>query len=182
MRHQWLRRLTPAAGPRIPPAPCFRPTSRQTGADDDTATDSDDEITDLASGMISDPTGSVSDPPTRRTAATRAAKCLIGYNVHWGGVEGAADPCLAAVELLHVARQSVDTSRWWTMRWPQNAVSLVGRAGALISSFPFWMLTSDRRHSKDDIVLVTELKTNWCRVQKLLGRSRDKAGSLVRLD
>ena len=29
------------------PAPCFRPTSRQTGADDDTATDSDDEITDL---------------------------------------------------------------------------------------------------------------------------------------
>ena len=39
--------------------------------------------------------------------------------------------CLAAVELLHVARQSVDTSRWWAMRWPQNAVSLVGRAGAL---------------------------------------------------
>ena len=38
------------------PAPCFRPTSRQTGADDDAATDSDDEITDLTSGVFSDPT------------------------------------------------------------------------------------------------------------------------------
>ena len=26
---------------------------------------------------------------------------------------------------------------------------------------------------------MTELKTDWCRVQKLLGRSRDKAGSLM---
>ena len=36
-----------------------------------------------------------------------------------------------AVALLHIARQSVDTSRWWIMRWPQNAASLFGRAGAL---------------------------------------------------
>ena len=39
------------------PAPRFRVTSRQAGADDDTATDSDDEVTDLASDVISDPTG-----------------------------------------------------------------------------------------------------------------------------
>ena len=40
-----------------------------------------------------------------------------------------------------------------------------------------WMLTSDRRHAKDYTVLMIELKTGWCRVQRLLGRSRDKAGS-----
>ena len=57
------------------PAPCFRPASRPAGADDDTATDSDDEITDSTTiGMFSDPTGSVSDLPTRRTAAIRTAK------------------------------------------------------------------------------------------------------------
>ena len=94
------------------PAPCFRPTSCQTGADGDAATDSDDEVTDVASGVFSDPAGSVLDPPTRRTAAIRTGKCLISYNVDWDGVEGcAADPCLAAVGLLHVARQSVGTSR-----------------------------------------------------------------------
>ena len=84
------------------------------------AADSDDDVTDLTG----DPTGPASDSPKRTTAAITTAKCLIGNNVDW-------DPFLAAVELLHVARQSVGTSRWWTMRWPQNAVCLVGRAGAL---------------------------------------------------
>ena len=68
------------------------------------------------------------------------------------------------------------------MRWPQNAVSLVGRAGALSPGRTYklmralrkhalnyldqrWMLASDRRrHAKDGTVLVTELKTDWCRV------------------
>ena len=113
------------------PAPCFRATSRQDAADDDTTMDSDDEATDLTSGVLPDPTGPASDPPKRRAAAIRTAKGLINYNLDWTGVECAADPCLAAVKLLHIARQSVDTSRWWTMRCPQNAVSLVGRAGAL---------------------------------------------------
>ena len=44
------------------PEPCFRATSRQAGADDDTATNSDDEVTDLASDVFSDPTGPTSDP------------------------------------------------------------------------------------------------------------------------
>ena len=82
------------------------------------------------------------------------------------------------------------------MRWPQNAVSFVGRAGGLSPSKTYklmralrkhalnnldqlWMLTSDRRHEKDTTVLTTELKADWCRVQKLLGRSRDKASNLV---
>ena len=42
-----------------------------------------------------------------------------------------------------------------------------------------WALTSDRRHEKDTTVLMTELKAGWRRVQKLLDRSRDKAGNLM---
>ena len=51
-----------------------RATSRQAAADDDTATDSDDEVTNLTSDVFSDPTGPTSDPPKRRTAAIRPAK------------------------------------------------------------------------------------------------------------
>jgi hypothetical protein len=72
------------------------------------AADSDDDVTDLTG----DPTGPASDSPKRTTAAITTAKCLIDYNLDWDGLEGAAGPCLAAVALLHVARQSVDTSRW----------------------------------------------------------------------
>ena len=94
----------------------------------------------------SDPTSPVSDSPTRTTAAIKTAKCLIDY-VDWDGVEGAADPCLAVVELLHVARQSADTSRWWTMRWPQNAVSLVSRAGALSPGRTYKLMRALRKHA-----------------------------------
>ena len=144
------------------PAPCFSPTTRRSGADGGAAADSDDDVTDLTS----DPPGPAPDSPTRTTAIITTAKCLIGYNVDWDGVGGAAGPCLAAVGLQHVARQSVGTSRWWTTRWPQNAVSLVGRADALRPGKTYklvralrkhalnylgqlWMLASDRRHARE---------------------------------
>ena len=85
-----------------------------------------------------------SDSPKRTTAAIKTAKCLIDYNVDWDGAEGAADPCLAAVELLRVVCQSVDTSRGWTMRWPKNAVSLLGRAGALSPGKPYKLMRALR--------------------------------------
>ena len=132
------------------------------------------------------PTGSAFESPKRTTAAIIIAKCSVEYTVDWDGLEGAAGPCLAAVELLHVARQFADTSRWWAMRWPQNAVSLVGGAGALspgktyqlkraLRKHPLnyldqlWMLASDRRHAKDATAQMAEIKADWCRVQKLLG-------------
>ena len=76
----------------------------------------------------------------------------------------------------------------------QNAVSLVGRAGELSPGKTYklmralrkhalnylgqlWMLTSGRRHEKDTTSLMTELEADWCRVQKLLDRSRDEAGN-----
>ena len=100
-------------------------------------------------------------------------KGLVNNDVDWDGAEGAVAPCLAAVALLHVARWSVDTSRWWTMRWPQNAVSLVGRAGGLSPGKTYKlmralrkhalnyldqlrMLTSDRQHEKDTTVVLAD--------------------------
>ena len=154
------------------PAPCFGPATSRPGAGGGAAIDSNAEETD----PTSDPTGPP-DSPTRTTATVTTAKCSVDCNVDWNGVEGAADPCcLAAVELLHVARQSADTSRWWTMRWPQNAGSLlVGRAGTLSPDKTYklmrtlrkhalnylgqlWMLASDRRHAKDAAVQMAELK------------------------
>ena len=129
------------------PAPCFDPTSYWPGGEGDAATAAGDEITDLTSGMFSDPTGPLSDPPTRKTTAIRTAKGLVNCNVDWDGVEGAAEPCLAAVKLLHVARQSADTSRWWTVRWPQNAVSLVGRAGELSPGKTYRLMRALRKHA-----------------------------------
>ena len=114
----------------------------------------------------------------------------------WDGAESSSDPCLFAVELLQTARATVDTSRWWTMRWPRNAVSIIGRAGelspgktyklmrslrkhALNYSDQLWMLASDRRRDKDMTAQVAELKADWQRVQKKLGKCRDKSGSLM---
>ena len=59
------------------PAPCFGPTSPQTGGDNDTATYSDDEITGLTSDVFSGLIDPVSDPPARRTTAIQTAKGLI---------------------------------------------------------------------------------------------------------
>ena len=42
-----------------------------------------------------------------------------------------------------------------------------------------WRLASDRRHAKDATAQMAELKAGWCRVPKLLGKSRNKAGSLM---
>ena len=40
-----------------------------------------------------------------------------------------------------------------------------------------WMLASDRRHAKDVMAQTAELMADWRRVQKRLGKSRDKAGN-----
>ena len=40
-----------------------------------------------------------------------------------------------------------------------------------------WVLASDRRHAKDATAQMAELKADWFHVQKLLGKSRDKAQS-----
>ena len=42
-----------------------------------------------------------------------------------------------------------------------------------------WMLASDRRHAKDVTAQMAELKADWGRVQRRLGKSRNKAGNLM---
>ena len=46
----------------------------------------------------------------------------------WDDVDVAQSPAIEAARLLHTARQMVDTSRWWLMRWPRNATALLVRA------------------------------------------------------
>ena len=155
---------------------CFGSSTRQPGAGGGAETDSDGDEIDLTGDPTEPP-----DSPTRTTATITTAKCPIDYNLDWGGVESAADPCLAALKLLHVARRLVDTSRWWTMRWPQTAVSLIGRAGALSPGKTYklmralrkhalnyldqlWMLASDRRHAKYVTTQMAEVKADWRRV------------------
>ena len=41
------------------------------------------------------------------------------------------------------------------------------------------MLTSDRRRDKDTTAQIAALKADWQRVQKRLGKCRDKSGSLM---
>ena len=105
------------------PAPCFDPTAHwASGAGGAPEMKDDGDVTDLASDTGLDQP----DPPTRADPEIQTAQGAISYATDWDVTEAAPDPCLAAVKLLHVAWQMADTSRWWTMRWPQNAVSLIG--------------------------------------------------------
>ena len=61
----------------------------------------------------------------------RTAKGDAEYNADWNGIGSSDDPTLATLRLLHSARQMVDTSRWWTLRWPNSAISLLGTACGL---------------------------------------------------
>jgi len=53
------------------------------------------------------------------------------YDIDWDDIDGAQRPAVEAVRLLHTARQMVDMSRWWLVRWPRNATALLVRAGSL---------------------------------------------------
>ena len=55
------------------------------------------------------------------------ANGTFSYTEDWNHIERSRRPTLATAHLLHHARQRTDTSRWWSMRWPSGAVSLVGR-------------------------------------------------------
>ena len=59
------------------------------------------------------------------------ANGTFAYDAHWNNTERAARPTVAAARLLHLARQRTGASRWWTMCWPSDAVSMLGRACGL---------------------------------------------------
>ena len=94
-------------------------TLARTGWDCDT----DDEVEDLTS-----------DAETAPPAATCSLGCVStaagqeSFDRDWDGIESSSNLAHTAVRLLHKARQMIDTSRWWTMRWPSNSISLLSRA------------------------------------------------------
>ena len=86
-----------------------------------------------------------------------------------------------------------DVSRWWTLRWTSNAVSLLSRACAIgtgkscklfrklrriTTSYAseLWLTIADRRHDANDQIEKEAVKAKWLRLQRLLGRAVNKRG------
>ena len=69
--------------------------------------------------------------PDRQRGSTSSITQRDQYDVDWDDINDAQTPTMEAARLLHTARQMVDTSRWWLMRWPRNATALLVRAGNL---------------------------------------------------
>ena len=117
------------------------------------------------------------------------ANGVFGYSNDWDGAASASDPALAAARLLHNARQMTDTSRWWTMRWPSNAVSLLGRAGNLSTgqtydllkklwhvtvdySEQLWQETVTRRKERVNHGERDDLRQQWAECKRRLGSTK----------
>ena len=125
------------------------------------------DVTDLTDGAA-DATTDAAEVETGAQRAVRTATGDAACNVDWNGIGSSDDSTLATLRLLHSARQSVDTSRWWTLRWPNNAISLLGTACGLNTEGTYklfremrnkvmlqhvrelWAVVMDRRHAADN--------------------------------
>ena len=91
------------------------------------------------------------------------------------------------------SHKGADVSRWWTLRWTSNAVSLLSRACAIgtgkscklfrklrriTTSYAseLWLTIADRRHDANDQIEKEAVKAKWLRLQRLLGRAVNKRG------
>ena len=99
--------------------PQFNPTKHWP---DDT---DDDEVIDLTVNADGGRAPGVDGDATAETKTVATATGDEEYAVDWDGVAFLDNPTHAAAKLMHRARQMLDTSRWWTMRWPSNAISLL---------------------------------------------------------
>ena len=103
----------------------------------------------------------------------------------------------AAAKLLHVARQRTDTSRWWTMRWPVGAISLLSRAGRLDATKTYelmrklrqlsnnfmrelWEAAVERRREVGSAALRESTREDWMKQKRRLGAiGRERKGKLM---
>ena len=76
------------------------------------------------------------------------ANGTFSYTEDWNHIELPRRPTLAAANLLNHARQRTDISRWWFMRWPSDAVSLVGRSLNLDTGKTYKLMRQLREHSR----------------------------------
>ena len=116
--------------------------------------DSDDDdvadLTDEDTGVIA-----AAEADAAAVTTVRTAKGDVEYNVDWNGIGSSDDPTLATLRLLHSARQMVGTSRWWTLRWPNNAISLLGTACGLGTEGTFKLLRRLRK------VMIHQVRELW---------------------
>ena len=61
----------------------------------------------------------------------------FAYNPDWNGIERGKRPAARAARLLHAARAHIETSRWWSMRWPTGVMLLLGWACGLSPGLAF---------------------------------------------
>ena len=127
----------------------------------------------------------------------RTATSDAEYNTDWNGIGSSDDSALATLRLLHSARQMVDTSRWWTLRWPNSAISLLGTACDLNTEGAFkllrklrkvimvqhvrelWTVVMDRRHAADNVAKRESLKEERLKLSRVLPNMRNRRGKLT---
>ena len=90
----------------------------------------------------------------------------------------------------------VDTSRWWTLRWPNSAISLLGTACGLSTEGTFellrrlrkvtvhhvrelWAVLMDRCHAADNVAKRAALKEEWLKLYRVLANMRNRRGKLI---
>ena len=152
--------------------------------DGDTDGDSDDAADEPSDGTHA------AEERSGVTAAVATAAGAVDYVVDWDGVESSPRPTRRATQLLYRARQMVDTPRWWTMRWPTNAISLVARACRLDTEGIYkllwelrkesvthvrelWLVGMDRRHAAENTLARNTTREQWLKLQRTLGRPRN---------
>ena len=155
----------------------------------------DDDVTDLTDGAT-DATTAAAESDAAAERKVRTATGDAAYNADWNGIDSSDDPALATLRLLHSARQMVDTSRWWTLRWPNSAISLLGTACGLSTEGTFkllrvlrkvmiqhvrelWAVVMDRRHAADNEAKRAALKDEWLKLSRILANMRNRRGKLM---
>ena len=155
----------------------------------------DDDVTDLTGGAT-DATAVAAEPDAAAVRKVRTATGDAAYNADWNGIDSSDDPALATLRLLHSARQMVDTSRWWALRWPNSAISLLGTACDLSAEGTFqllrvllkvmiphvrelWAVVMDRRHAADNEAKRAVLKDDWLKLSRILANMRNRRGKLM---
>ena len=88
------------------------------------------------------------------------ANGTFGYSGDWNHIERLSRPTHAAANLLHYARQRTDASRWWSMRWPSGAASLVGRSLNLGTGRTYKLMRQLREHSTTYLTKVLQLSVD----------------------
>ena len=153
-------------------------------------------MADLTDGATDATTVAAEADAAAEKKEVRTATGDAEYNADWNGIGSSNDPSLATLRFLHSTRQMVDTSRWWTLCWPNSAISLLGTACSLSTEGTFkpprvlrkvmvqhvrelWAVVMDRRHAADNEAKRAALKDEWLKISRILANMRNRRGKLM---